>query len=133
MTTSDLQKEGFVAWMAFNGSEKAELLRKVPSQFGVYVVRATKAVKRIRGESDVVYIGSACNQNGLRGRISQYFSPGPTQITNRRILGLVGESADYEIGWLAVAAKSRAVGLEQELLERYFTDHGERPPQNFKG
>jgi hypothetical protein len=80
-----------------------------------------------------VYIGSACNQNGLRGRISQYFSPGPTPITNRRILALIGESADYEIGWLAVAVKSRAVGLEQELLERYFTDHGERPPQNLKG
>jgi hypothetical protein len=119
--------------MPFNRLGKAELLRKVPSQFGVYVVRATKAVKRIRGESDIVYIGSACNQNGLRGRISQYFSPGPTQITNKRILALIEESADYEIGWRPVAAKSRVVELEQELLERYFTDHGERPPQNFKG
>lgn len=133
MTTSDLEKEGFVAWMAFNRLGKAELLRKVPSQFGVYVVRATKEIKRIRGESDIVYIGSACNQNHLRGRISQYFSPGPTQITNRRMLTLIGESTEFEIGWLAVAIKSRAVGLEQEFLERYFTDHGERPPQNFKG
>jgi len=112
---------------------KVELLRKVPSEFGVYVVRATDELKRIRGESDIVYIGSAGNQNGLRGGISQYFSPGPTQITNRRILALIGASADYEIGWLAVAAKSRAVGLEQELLERYFTDYGERSPQNLKG
>ena len=62
MTTSDLQKEGFVAWMAFNRQGKAELIRNVPSQFGVYVVRTTKAIKRIRGESDIVYIGSACNQ-----------------------------------------------------------------------
>ena len=60
MTTSDIQKEGFVAWMPFNRMGKAELLRMVPSQFGVYVVRATKAIKRLRGESDIVYIASAC-------------------------------------------------------------------------
>jgi hypothetical protein len=115
MTTSDLEKEGFLHWTAFNRLGKAELLRKVPSQFSVYVIRATKAIKRIHGEFDIVYIGSACNQNGLRGRISQYFSPAPTQITNKRILALIEESADYEIGWLPVAAKSRAVVLEQEL------------------
>ena len=122
-----------MTWMAFNRRGKDELLTKISSEFGVYVVRSLTSLRRRVGESDIVYIGSACNQNGLRGRIAQYFSPGPTQITNKRILALVGDSGDYEIGWSVAASKSRAVGLEQELLERLFSDHGERPPQNLKG
>jgi hypothetical protein len=92
--------------------------------------KSSLAVWRLcRSDND----GSACNQNGLRGRISQYFSPGPTQITNKRILALVAEADHYEIGWCAVAAKSRAVGLEQELLERYFTDHGKDHRKTSRG
>jgi hypothetical protein len=117
VTTDKLHAEGFVFWIAFNRLGKAELLRYVPSQFGVYVVRATKTVKRIRGESDIMYIGSACNQNGLRGRISQYFSPGLTQITNKRILALVAEADHYKIGWLATATKFRAVGPSSPCLK----------------
>ena len=133
MTTEDLKAKGFVSWSKFNSVRKAELLLRLPRKFGVYVIRANKPVKRARGESDIVYFGSACNQNGLRGRINQYFSPGPTQPTNKRIIALVGESDDYEIGWFQVPAKSDAVALEQRLLERYIADHGERPPQNLKG
>ena len=98
MTTQDLQVNGFAHWGRFNRRAKAELLKRVPRAFGVYIIRKTEPVKRSRGESDIVYVGSACNQNGLRGRINQYYSPGPTQFTNRRILELVGESDDYEIG-----------------------------------
>ena len=133
MTTGDLQKEGFVNWGTFNRPARTDLLKRIPSGFGVYIVRAMQGTKRIRGVSDIIYVGSACNQNGLKGRIRQYFSPGPTQPTNKRILALVGDSDDYELGWLELPAKSDAVGLEQRLLERYFEDHGERPPQNRKG
>jgi hypothetical protein len=88
---------------------------------------------RIRGESDIIYVGSACNQNGLKGRLRQYFSPGPTQFTNIRIMALVGDSEEYDVGWCKVAAKSDAVWLEQSLLERYFEHHSEKPPENKKG
>ena len=133
MTTADLRADGFVTWMAFNRRGKVNLLSKVPSEFGVYVVRSMTSMRRRVGESDIVQIGSACNQNGLRSRIAQYFSPGPTQITNKRILALVREAEHYQIGWFVATSKSRAVGLEQELLERFVSDHGERPPQNLKG
>src|SRR5690242_1787748 len=70
---------------------------------------------------------------GLRGRINQYYSPGPPQPTNKRIIALVGESYGYEIGWVEVPAKFDAVALEQRLLERYAAlDCGDRPPQNLK-
>lgn len=133
MKTSDLVTEGFQRWSKFNRLSKSDLLTRAPTKFGVYVVRRTVAVARIRGESDIIYIGSACNQRGLKGRFGQYYSPGPTQFTNRRIMELVADSEEYEIGWCEAAVKSEAVGLEQLLLERYFEQHGERPPQNLKG
>src|SRR6266566_8692890 len=133
MTTKDLCADGFQSWSKFNRLSKSDVLKKLPTKFGVYVFRKTTAVGRIRGTSDILYIGSACNQNGLQGRLRQYFSPGPSQFTNKRIMEIVGESEEYEIGWCELALKSEAVALEQRLLERYFEDHGERPPQNLKG
>jgi hypothetical protein len=133
MISNDLLAEGFQFWGKFNGLSRSTLLSRVPKKFGVYILRKTTVVRRVRGESDIIYIGSACNQNGLQGRLRQYFSPGPTQRTNKRILALVTDSEEYEIGWCELAAKSDAVGLEQRLLERYFENHGERPPQNLKG
>ena len=79
--------------------------------------------------SVVLVIRTACGED----LDSKYYSPGPSQLTNRRIMALVAESEAYEIGWCEVVAKSDAVGLEQRLLERYFEQHGERPPQNMKG
>ncbi len=83
--------------------------------------------------SDILYIGCATYATGLRGRISQYFSPGPTQSTNKRILALVRNSPDYYISWVETETKGQAKSLEQDLLDRYIADHGERPPENLRG
>jgi hypothetical protein len=128
MTTGDLGARGFHGWSKFNRPSKSEVLKSLPCKFGVYVLRGTTAIGRIPGASDIAYIGSACNQRGLQGRIRQYFSPGPSQLTNRRIIGIIGDSAEYEIGWCEVTAKSEAVALEQ-----FFEQHGERPPLSLKG
>ena len=108
-------------------------MKRLPTRIGVYVVRRTTAAPCVRGESDIVYVGSACNQRGLKGRLNQYFSPGPSQFTNQRILELVGESEEYEVGWYVVNLKSEAVGMEQRILERFVAEHDQRPPANRKG
>src|SRR5689334_18107560 len=133
MTSHDLTAEGFACWTKFNRHVKADVLGSAPRSFGVYVIRKTEPVQCIRGQSDIIYIGSACNEKGLRGRIGQYYSPGWRQSTNLRILKLTEDSDDYEIGWRQTTTKSEAVGLEQLLLERFFNDHGERPSENRKG
>lgn len=133
MNTQELETEGFRAWHKFNRRTKAELLDCAPLSFGAYIIRALAPVKRSRGESDIVYVGSACNQRGLRGRIEQFFSPGQEQLTNKRILELIGESDDYEVGWVQTRTTSEAVDFKQHLMGRYCADHGERPPENLRG
>lgn len=132
MTSEDLSSAGFSDWLPFNCRTKKELLRSVPKTFGVYVIRRDKPFSRVRGTSDILYIGSAANQQGLHGRTGQYFSPGPTQWTNKRILALVGDSTNFQIAWLEAETIAKAKSLEQELLELYLGEHGELPPENLR-
>lgn len=92
MTAKTFSSDGFNTWLKFNGRSKAELMKELPRDYGVYVIRRIHSIRRARGDSDIIYVGFACNENGLRGRVGQYFSPGPSQPTNRRILALVAES-----------------------------------------
>lgn len=128
----DLNNYGFGRWWPFNLAGEKNLLGNVPRNPGVYAVRHRQPYRRATGESDLLYIGSAANQQGLNMRLRQYFHPGPTQATNKRILTLVGKSADFEVSFVVTPSPARARGLEAELLERYESDHGELPPQNLR-
>jgi excinuclease UvrABC nuclease subunit len=97
---------------------------------GVYAVRCCRDYQRVVGTSDILYIGSATNREGLRKRIYQYFHPGPTQRTNRRILALVGDCTDFEVSFTETKSNPNAKMLEAELLEQYESEHGQLPPEN---
>jgi excinuclease UvrABC nuclease subunit len=130
LKSHDLTRAGFCNWRAFNPRGRKELLRDAPKSFGVYAIRRDTDFSRIRSASDIVYIGSATNQDGLWRRIGQFFSPGHLQSTNKRILALIGETVNYQIAWLLTDTKAKAKALESELLEHYEQEHGELPPEN---
>ena len=130
MRSDDLAVQGFGKWYPFNKSAKRRLIAALPNKPGVYAVRSCRDYSRCTGSSDILYIGSAANYRGLKNRIGQYFSPGPTQTTNIRILGLVGDSADFEIAFATVPSAREAKPLEASLLALYEKDHFELPPQN---
>ena len=130
VTSADLRVHGFGQWLPFGVLTKREMLLHVPTDIGVYAIRHHLPYPRMRGESDILYVGSATNRQGLRMRLRQYFRPGPTQRTNKRLRELVGESADYQVAFVVTRSGAEARSLEAELLERYEADHGELPPQN---
>jgi excinuclease UvrABC nuclease subunit len=130
VTSLDLGKKGFSGWGAFTPPNEKALLASLPSARGVYAIRRKTPYQRVRGESDITYIGSATNQDGLRMRVRQYFHPGWKQETNKRILGLIQNSAEFEISWLLAGSAGAAKALEQDLLDKYADDHGELPPEN---
>ena len=116
----------------FSPSVRARLLAILPDNYGVYAIRRDTPLPRVQGSSDIVYIGSATNQKGLKNRIGQYFSPGPTQSTNKRILALITRPQGYEIGWVVMPTITEAKAFEQELLDGYLRDHSELPPENHR-
>jgi len=133
MNSQDLAKHGFTRWAAFNLAEEGALLATLPSRPGVYALRWSRVFGRFRGESDIVYIGSAINARGLRKRIRHYFRPGKTQRTSQRIRQLLGLLNDLEFSWVERSDPVEARSLERKLLAEYADDHIELPPLDRQG
>jgi excinuclease UvrABC nuclease subunit len=129
MRSADLATDGFGGWSRFNLQEERNLSRTLPASYGVYAIRNRNDYQRLRGQSDIYYIGCATNAKGLRNRINQMFHPGPTQSTNKRILKELNKTSTLEISYFETST-AMARMLEAALLERYESDHGELPPGN---
>jgi excinuclease UvrABC nuclease subunit len=130
MRSTDLTSHGFGTWTPFTKVGKTALFAALPSKPGVYAIRCCRDFTRSKGVSDILYFGKGTNQNGLKHRIRQYFSPGPTQRTNLRLLALIGDSADYQLASVAMKSSPEAIMLEATLLELYEAEPGELPPEN---
>ena len=111
-------------------------LENAPQQPGVYVIRRAQGRRfgRLRGESDILYIGSCRAKKGLRQRLQQYSYPGPTQWTNLRVKEL-SEKFKMEVAWCVINAPNleEPRNFECDLLANYLKDHDELPPLNHSG
>jgi len=118
--------KGVSEWHPFN----KETVKSAPKQSGIYIFRMaqSKCFSRLKGETDILYIGSAEGKHGLRGRLQQYLRSRPKQ-TNKRIHAMT-KKYDMEIAWCLCG---EAGNLELQLLRRYFDDHDELPPLNHAG
>ena len=130
MKSSDLKSHGFTKWIPFSLEEKDRVLSALPREKGTYVIRKLTEFGRLMGSSDIIYIGSAINNDGIRSRVRHYFHPGPTQLTSQRINSLFSRILDLEISWVTETPTNLARGLETQLLEIYKGDHIELPPLN---
>lgn len=131
MDSASLEKRGIKSWIDFSSAAERITLAGLPTSFGVYVILLGREDQRLRGTSDIAYIGKATNRNGLRGRIRQYFHPGPTQSTNIAMRQrLCADGCQLKIGFAALASAAEAIRLESDLLLEFEREHGELPPYN---
>lgn len=115
---------GRVSWVPFH----IDNISRIPAIPGVYIMRNNeRSFGRLKGKSDILYIGSA--KKSLRNRVRFYFKPGPSQKTNIRINSMLNK---YSID-IAVIPDNDPVQLESKLLIQYFNEHDEQPPFNFQG
>lgn len=124
MDSKQLKQRGFIGWFPFNEN----VIANAPGQLGVYVLRRAygKRFGRLRGKSDILYIGSTEAEKGLRQRLRQYLHPGPTQWTNKRINELL-KKYKTEVAWCTCEEPDNS---EHDLLVQYMTEHDELPPLN---
>jgi hypothetical protein len=132
MDSNSLSRKGFERWLDFNLKAEAVLSHVLPTSNGVYVIKNETPFGRFVGESDIVYIGVASGENGLRGRITQYFSPGQTQSGNKRINEVLHSRPGLKISLVLGLSADDANALEVSLLKEYDRQHGELPPGNQK-
>ena len=132
MDGNSLSRKGFERWQDFSLKAEATLSSGLPTSKGVYGIKNDTSFGRFVGESDIIFIGSAGGENGLRGRILQYFNPEPIQITNKRINGILHLRPELKIAYVLKASADDAIALESSLLKEYDRQHGELPPANRK-
>jgi len=132
MDSNSLSRKGFERWQSFNLKAEATLSGGLPMFSGVYVIKNDVSFGRFVGESDIVYIGSASGEKGLRGTILQYFNPGPAQDTNKRINGILHLHPGLKLSYILIPSADEANALESSLLNEYDRQHGELPPANRK-
>lgn len=128
MDSSSIVRYGFNQWHSFSLGNRHLLLRLAGNSLGAYVIRHKGGqFGRLRGNSDILYIGKSTGQNGMRARINSYFNPGPTQWTNQRIHSFLQREVPMEISFVITENPRQ---LESQLLQQYVKDHDELPPFN---
>ena|ERR1700674_3954964 len=112
MNSADINFSGWQKWGAETG---------VPDCF-VYAFRTPLVFGRVKGESDLVYIGS-----GTGRRLESHLSKRPKSDRLNRI---AQEYGGLEVSWKQFATKADAIELESKLLDKYQHEHLELPPVN---
>lgn len=131
MDSTSLKVHGISTWTAFVHLAERALLSALPTSAGVYVILLSQSEQRRRGASDIAYIGKAGNQNGLRGRVRQYFHPGPTQATNIAMRQRIcAPGCALRLGFVTTDTVATARRLESDLLLQFEAEHDELPPYN---
>jgi hypothetical protein len=112
----------------------------IPCRYGVYVIRGPVLIPRVRGVSNVIYVGQSGGGarrgrqgigpgNGGPGRL--FNTRGPDQVVRERIEALFqGQRFTLECTF---NDSDDPKAFEHELLDAYFADHCELPPANHSG
>ena len=119
-------------WIPFK-----DIIKRATKDKGVYFIRRKggRLFHRVKGDSDIVYIGKATNKNGFKGRFRGYMDPSTTQYTNWKI-NTFAKKYELEVGLFPNPKVSSAdISKSSEILEsNYLTDyesqHDELPPLN---
>ena len=116
----------FSEWMIFT----KELIPDLPTGKGSFVFRKVggEQVKRTKGESDILYIGSTVTESSLRNRLEYFFKPRKKSSTENRINSYLWKN-QIELTYII---ETKPGEIEQQLLKQYEKEHSELPPFNPK-
>lgn len=137
MLSKDLEKFGFSTWTKVmkDYDDNRDLILKLPKNKGIYVVRADKPISRIKGQSDIIYIGRGRIQSRIQQLLRSYlpinFRNYLSKHTAREAFDRVLNETELELEFSYVIVHTEEVKeTESRLLKLYCKDHIEPPPGN---
>lgn len=120
----------FAGWKKWCSST----VEDAPRTPGVYVFRLAgeQAFRRLKGESDLLYIGSTIKgKRTVRDRLKDHLSPGKlARNIGYRLRRVRQEVSPIEVSWKTFDSHAEAKNQERMLLASYEKDHIEFPPLN---
>jgi hypothetical protein len=139
MNSAELKEIGFKEWIKIKPREyeyNRDIILNLPKEQGVYVVRTTKFILRIKGHSDILYIGRGVIQRRIQALLRSHLPLNFRDYTNKhsareafeRVLNELG--LEIEISFMLTKDSKKAKDLESSLLRKFCQDHIEPPPLN---
>jgi len=133
---TEFRKHRWDRWEYTAGQYASLKSAGIPCRHGVYVVRSPSPLSRVRGSSNVVYVGQSGGGkrrgrqgigpgNGGPGRL--FNTRGPDKLVREQIESLFpGQRFSIECSFVD---EDPGV-IEQRLLKAYLQEHFELPPAN---
>jgi len=132
LDSASLTEYGFREWHKLSAIKTGST--SLPHKPGTYVLRLNRHFERLKGKSDILYIG--CTEKGgtLNSRIGGFLrGTGGDDRTAKRIRRNLVERGylnHVEVSWVTTDSREKARTLEKHLLRQYEEDHEELPPWN---
>ena len=105
---------------------------KLEDKSGVYIFSLSEEICRLRGKTDILYIGAT--SSGLKSRIDKYLKANETQKTNLRISKfckkLLLDGKRINLLFIKCENEKDPKKLESDLLKEFEEEHWELPPFN---
>lgn len=102
----------------------------------VYAICSDKDIPRLRGSTNLVYVGSTkcLGGDGDRTRLYAYNYPSGrhARLIKLRCQALITDGYTLTLRWLPLDHQSEARKLESAFLAQHLTEHLEYPPFNGK-
>jgi len=136
MLSTDLKTYGFSNWFRIeaNHQRNKELILRLPKEKGVYVIRVGKPIPRIKGESDIIYIGQGVIRRRIQALLRSYLPPPfwdyMNKHTARELFERVTTELNLQSEFSYVLRGQKSKELESQLLTDYCLSHIEPPPLN---
>jgi hypothetical protein len=136
MLSTDLKTYGFSNWFPIeaNQQKNKELILRLPKKKGIYVIRLSKPVPRIKGESDIIYIGQGIIRHRIQALFRSYlplpFRDYMNKHTAREMFERVTNELNLQSQFSYVLRDQESKELESRLLIDYRLSHIEPPPLN---
>lgn len=135
MLSTDLIARGFKEWLKLKAdyNYNKDFVLNLPREKGVYVIRAHEQIHRIKGTSDIIYIGQGTIQSRIQALLRSYlplnFRNYMNKHTAREAFERVIEELCLELE-LSYIKCEKPKEFETGLLQLFCQDHIEPPPLN---
>lgn len=142
MNSKSLKELEQVIWHPFKRSAEEKLMNVAPHLPGIYIIRCTRTLERLLGNTDIVYIGCATygegknKRKGLNRRIYEYLhttKQRQKRNTCFRIMKWIEKLDEFEIAFIPYDDDFEVTQRELFLLHMFENEHAELPPFNRQG
>lgn len=136
MPYSNLQQLGFGNKFVISEDKETNkrFVESVPFKSGVYAIVADKPISRLKGKSEILYLGKTSNLRRRLKHLLKYFLPDYYvgrwgRHTARKMLKIIFEETDIKPAIVYLVHSNPRVA-ERKLLQGYYLTHLETPPLN---